>query len=107
MDYLEGLLKNSTEGICELVTSSLESSIVSKEDIKLACKAEIEAELVKDQFYSLDPMSIDLLNKLNSGTDKNMCTVVKKILKSTKLASHTFRDPTEIKYVDLPLNVES
>ncbi len=107
LDYLDELLNNSSASIVEFVGASLRDQLVTTCQIEAACRAEVEADLVKDQFYSLSDVSIKLLDSLAKGPDANMCRVVQKILKSTKLASHTFRDSSELEYKDQPLNAGS
>jgi len=103
MAYLDDLKTNSTEGIVDLVKDSIAGGLLTIKQVEEAVEAEVNAALIESQFYELARQSQLLLKTLHAGPDKFMVTVVKKILKSTKLASHTFRDPSEIEYQDQPL----
>ena len=101
--YLNDLQRHSCQSIEELLEASLKDGRVSKSLIEAACHSEVQGELIKSQFYTLSPQSDKLLAALRDSCDASMEAVTRKILKSCKLASHSFRAGGTLEYVDQPL----
>jgi hypothetical protein len=101
-EYLLELVNNSCEAIVELLGSVLDAG-VSQTMVEAACQAEVHGPLIKNQFYALTETSESLLAVIRASDDRSMETVVRKILKSAKLASHSYRAGDNLEYVDQPL----
>ena len=90
MSYISGLIDSNLKSLADMLRSSIESGLITSEQIKSALEAEAAPVPAGGDIYSVTATSTDFLSKLSLTPDRDMTIIVKKILRSTKYAATTY-----------------
>ena len=96
MSYIDELIASNQKSLQEMLKDSLENNALSVEDIHAALLAEAAPVPAGGDIYNLTSVSTELVHKIIKSPDRDMLTIVKKILRSTKYAATTYYSVTGI-----------
>ena len=103
MNNFDHLRQNALEGIKDLTQRAVAQGAISEGDLIAAVEAEVNAQPGPGSGLRLAEQSQLLLGQLSASDDADLLPVIRKVLKSTRLAALTHRGSAPEAYEDQPL----
>ena len=90
MSYISDLIEGNLKSLNDMLKASITAETVSLEELRAALLAEAAPVPAGGDIYSVSELTTEVIKKLQSGPDRDMTIIVKKILRSTKYAATTY-----------------
>lgn len=90
MSYISDLIEGNLKSLTDMLKASIAASTVNSDELRSALVAEAAPVPAGGDIYSVSEVTNELIKKLQSGPDRDMTIIVKKILRSTKYAATTY-----------------
>lgn len=90
MSYISDLIEGNLKSLTDMLKASIASNSVNPDELRAALLAEAAPVPAGGDIYSVSEVTNEIIKKLQSGPDRDMTIIVKKILRSTKYAATTY-----------------
>lgn len=90
MSYISDLIEGNLKSLTDMLKASIASNSLNPDELRAALLAEAAPVPAGGDIYSVSEVTNEIIKKLQSGPDRDMTIIVKKILRSTKYAATTY-----------------